>query len=89
MDQQETAYEAVAGTQNDTNRVVTLSNLDFDSKNRQFLAQFYEDAKHDGVLQYYKTLVSSLCKLYSKLVELGLTKENEGRAQTLDERSDE
>ena len=89
VDQQETAYEISSGTQNDTNRVVTLSNLDFDAKSRQFLSQFYDEAKHEGVVQYYKSLVASLCKLYTKVVEASAAKESEGYTQALAERSDE
>ncbi len=54
---------------NDSNRVVTLSALEFDESARHFLAELYMRTRSDGLIPYYKQLIASLLKLYSKTVE--------------------
>lgn len=89
VEQQEAAIEMVSGAQNDTSRVVTLSSLEFDTKTRQFLNQFYEEARHMTIFPYFRQFVESLCNLYKKAVEVVPAKETEGFSQVLNERSDE
>lgn len=90
VDQKELQYDLNSGTENDSNRVVTLNSIDFDEKSRQFLSLYYEEAKqHEGLFQSYKNLVSSLCKQYTKVIENDVTKENENYSQALTEKNDE
>lgn len=90
VDQKEAQSEPISGKENDANRVVTLSNIEFDEKSRSFLSLFYEEAKqHEGLIQFYKNLISSLCKHYTKTVENTIAKENENYSQALSEKNEE
>eukprot|EP00826_Nyctotherus_ovalis_P017775 TRINITY_DN15254_c0_g1_i2.p2 TRINITY_DN15254_c0_g1~~TRINITY_DN15254_c0_g1_i2.p2 ORF type:complete len:147 (-),score=55.99 TRINITY_DN15254_c0_g1_i2:108-548(-) len=76
-------------TQNDVTRAVVLSSLEFDEKGKQFLRQFYEEAKAEGVNSYYKRFVVELCNFYKSLMEATSSKDHDAYTKILHEKSEE
>ena len=52
--------------QND--RIMTLSNLSFEEKDKVFLLSLYEEGKSEGIFSYYKRIVETICDSYSSLI---------------------
>ncbi len=76
FDVKQSKYEIAAATQTDAGTALSLSNLQFDEQGREFLQGFYAEARsHEGVFQYYKSIVASLCSAIS----LGEDKPKDGQ----------
>jgi len=89
LDEVERYKSSLGIAQNDITRVVTLSVLEFDEKGRQFLRQFYEEGKSEGISAYYKHFVVGLCNFYKNLVEAASSKDLDSYSKVLNEKSDE
>ena len=59
---EQSPYEILAATQSDASKVLILSNMKFDEGSKEFFERLYLEARsHEGIFQYYKGLVASLC----------------------------